>query len=78
MKLSRSRDNRQIAGVCGGLAKHFGWPPFRLRVVWVLGTIFSAAFPGIFLYFALWYLMPEEAAPPSFESAPLQPWKKAA
>jgi len=68
-----------LAGVCGGLAEHLGWSPFRLRVVWVLGTLFSAAFPGIFLYLALWYLMPKEPPPaPSFEPPPLQPWKKTA
>jgi phage shock protein PspC (stress-responsive transcriptional regulator) len=79
MKLCRSRDDRRIAGVCGGLAKHFGWRSSRLRVVWVLGTLFSAAFPGIFLYLALWYLAPEEPPEPkNFESPPLQPWKKTA
>jgi len=79
MKLSRSHDDRRIAGVCGGLAKHFEVPSSKLRVVWVLGTLFSAAFPGIFLYLALWYLLPKELPPaPSFESPPLQPWKKSA
>lgn len=70
MKLRRSYDDSQLAGVCGGLAKHFELPSSKLRVVWVLGTLFSAAFPGVLLYLALWYLLPEE--PP-----PLQPWKKA-
>jgi len=79
MKLNRSRDDNQIAGVCGGLAKHFELPSSKLRVVWVLGTLCSAAFPGIFLYLALWYLLPEEPPPaPSFEPAVLQPWKKMA
>jgi phage shock protein C len=78
MKVSRSREDKRIAGVCGGLAKHFDWRSSRLRVVWVVGTIFSAAFPGIFLYFALWYLMPVEQPPaPGFEPSPLQPWKSA-
>jgi len=77
MKLSRSLNDRDIAGVCGGLAKHFGLSASRLRVVWVLGTLFSAAFPGIFLYLALWYLLPEEPMPQNFEPAGLQPWKKA-
>ena len=76
MKLHRSRQDLWVAGVCGGLAKHFGWPSSRLRLVWVLGTLFSAAFPGLFLYCALWYLTPEEPAP--FEPAALQPWKKGA
>jgi phage shock protein C len=77
MKLCRSYDDHQIAGVCGGLAKHFDLPSSKLRVVWVLGTLFSAAFPGVLLYLALWYLLPEEPPPvPSFEPAVLQPWKK--
>ncbi|HKI69542.1 MAG TPA: PspC domain-containing protein, partial [Verrucomicrobiae bacterium] len=54
MKLCRSEDDKVVAGVCGGLAKHFELDSSRLRVVWVVGTIFSAAFPGIFLYFSLW------------------------
>jgi phage shock protein PspC (stress-responsive transcriptional regulator) len=79
MKLNRSRDDRQLAGVCGGLSKHFDLPASKLRVVWVLGTLCSAAFPGIFLYLALWYLMPKEPPPaPSFDPPPLQPWKKSA
>jgi phage shock protein C len=78
MKLCRSRDNRRIAGVCSGLAEHLGWSSSRLRVVWVIGTLFSAAFPGIFLYLALWFLIPKAPPPqPAFESPPLQPWKRA-
>jgi phage shock protein PspC (stress-responsive transcriptional regulator) len=77
MKLCRSSDDYDIAGVCGGLAENFGWDSGRLRIVWVLATIFTA-FTGVIIYLALWYLMPE--APPrpkNFESPPLQPWKKA-
>lgn len=67
-----------IAGVCGGLAEHLGWSPFRLRVVWVLATIFTA-FAGVIVYFALWFLMPKAPSPPpAFEPPPLQPWKKTA
>jgi len=79
MNLHRSQINRVLAGVCGGLAEHLGWSPSRLRVVWVVGTFFSAAFPGIFLYLALWFLIPKAPLPPPvFESPPLQPWKKTA
>jgi phage shock protein C len=78
MKLCRSQNNRLIAGVCGGLAEHLGWSPVRLRVVWVLATIFTA-FTGVVIYLALWFLMPK--APPApllFESPPLQPQEKTA
>jgi phage shock protein PspC (stress-responsive transcriptional regulator) len=79
MKLRRSYDDSRLAGVCGGLAKHFELPSSKLRVVWVLGTLFSAAFPGVMLYLALWYLLPKEPPPaPAFEPPPLQPWKKTA
>jgi phage shock protein C len=76
MKLRRSHDDYQIAGVCGGLAKNLGWSSTRLRVVWVLATIFTA-FAGVVVYLALWFLMPKEAPPaPNFEPPPLQPWKR--
>lgn len=73
MKTCRSNSNRVIAGVCGGLAEQAGWSPWRLRVVWVLATILTA-FAGVFVYLALWFLMPAEPAP--FEPAPLQPWRR--
>ena len=47
-----------IAGVCGGLARYLGWSSDRVRVVYVLLTLLSAAFPGILCYLALWYLLP--------------------
>lgn len=53
MKLRRSRQNLVFAGVCGGLAEHFDWSSFRLRVVWVLATVLTA-FAGVILYIALW------------------------
>ena len=72
MKLYRSDSDCEIAGVCGGIAENLGWSSSRLRIVWVLATIFTA-FAGVVLYLALWYLMPEE--PPKHEGALLQPWK---
>ena len=57
--LQRSRDNKMIAGVCGGLAQWLGWDPTLVRVLFVLVSIFSAAFPGILVYVVLWILMPE-------------------
>jgi phage shock protein C len=57
-KWRRSKD-RIIAGVCGGIAEQFGWPPNRVRIVYVILSIFSAAFPGILVYCVLWFLMPD-------------------
>ncbi len=61
--LRRSRTDRQIAGVVGGLAEHFRIDPTLLRVVYVVGSIVSAAFPGILVYVLLWLLIPEADDP---------------
>ncbi len=57
--LRRSRSNRQIAGVVGGLAEYFRVDPTLLRVIYVVGSLVSAAFPGILVYVLLWLLVPE-------------------
>ncbi|MBH1802561.1 PspC domain-containing protein [Stenotrophomonas maltophilia] len=59
--LSRSLNDRMIAGVMGGIAHRFGWNPTLVRIVFVLVSIGSAAFPGILVYLILWLLMPNEA-----------------
>lgn len=56
-RLTRSR-NKMIAGVCAGIAEHFGWDVTLFRVVYVLVSIISAAFPGILVYLVLWIVMP--------------------
>lgn len=60
--LRRSRDNRMLAGVLGGLGKHYDIDPTKLRIIYVLVSIFSAAFPGILVYLILWFLVPEADA----------------
>lgn len=57
-RLKRSRD-RVIAGVCGGLAEWVGWPPDKVRLIYVLVSLLSAAFPGIIAYLVLWLVMPD-------------------
>lgn len=59
-KLHRSRKHRMIAGVVGGLADHFGVDVTLLRVIYVVVSIASAAFPGILVYILLWILIPNE------------------
>lgn len=58
--LRRSRNDRIIAGVIGGLADYLGLDPTLSRVIYVLVSIFSAAFPGILVYILLWILIPSE------------------
>jgi phage shock protein PspC (stress-responsive transcriptional regulator) len=58
-RLRRSRTDRQIAGVMGGLAEYFNLDPTLLRVIYVIGSIVSAAFPGVLVYLVLWLVIPE-------------------
>ena len=60
--LVRSRRHRMIAGVCGGLAEWLGWDPTLVRILYVVVSVLSAAFPGILVYVILWLLMPERQA----------------
>ena len=57
--LRRSRSDRMIAGVVAGLAKYFGIDPTMARVIYVVGSVVSAAFPGILVYVILWAIVPE-------------------
>ena len=56
--LMRSREHRVIAGVCGGFAEWLGWDPTLVRILFVLVSALSAAFPGILVYLIAWVLMP--------------------
>ncbi len=57
------RSNRQsmIAGVMGGIAERFGWNANLLRIIFVLVSIMSAAFPGILVYLVLWLVIPKNS-----------------
>jgi phage shock protein C len=55
--LKRSRDQRVIAGVCGGIAEWLGWSAGTTRLLFVLITLFTGV-PAI-LYLVLWVVMPE-------------------
>ena len=59
-KLKRSKKERMIAGICGGIAEYFDVDPTIVRVVYVLVSIFSIAFPGILVYIILWIIIPEQ------------------
>lgn len=58
--LRRSRDDRMIAGVVGGLARYFNIDPTLARAGYVVISILSAAFPGMLVYVILWALLPQE------------------
>ncbi len=55
-RLHRSRTEKMIAGVCGGLAEYLGIDPTLVRVVWVLISLLAGV--GVLLYLILWVIMP--------------------
>jgi phage shock protein C len=57
-RLWRSRSDKVIGGVLGGLAEKFDMSSTFLRVLYVALSIFSAAFPGILVYLVLWMIVP--------------------
>ncbi|WP_394614174.1 PspC domain-containing protein [Lentzea sp. JNUCC 0626] len=60
-KLRRSRNDKMLAGVCGGVAKMVGVDAAILRIILVAATLLGFG-TGAVLYVAAWLLMPEEDA----------------
>jgi phage shock protein PspC (stress-responsive transcriptional regulator) len=58
-KLFRSRTDRMIAGICGGLAAYFNLDVSVIRILWVIGTLFSAGI-GILIYLIMLVIFTEE------------------
>ncbi len=57
--LRRSRRNRMLAGVCGGLAEFFGISAFWFRLAMLIALI-PGGVPGVLLYLLLWIIIPSE------------------
>jgi phage shock protein C len=57
-KLYRSRSNRMLAGVCGGLAQYFNTDPTLVRVLFVVLAVLGGS--GLLIYLVLWVVVPEE------------------
>ena len=57
-KLYRSKTNRQLAGVCGGLAEYFNLDTTLIRVLFVVLAVLGGS--GVVLYVALWIIVPRE------------------
>jgi phage shock protein C len=57
-KLYRSKTNRQLAGVCGGLAEHFNLDATLIRVLFVVLAVLGGS--GLVLYVAMWIIIPNE------------------
>lgn len=56
-KLYRSKTDKKIAGVCGGLANHFDMDPTMMRIIWLIA--FLCAGTGLLAYIICWIAIPE-------------------
>ncbi|MCA9726301.1 MAG: PspC domain-containing protein [Candidatus Eisenbacteria bacterium] len=57
-RLYRSRTDKKIAGVCGGLAAYFGMDPVIPRIIWVV--LILGAGVGLLAYLICWLVIPQE------------------
>lgn len=57
--LRRSKSNRMIAGVCGGLSEFFGISSFWFRLAFLIALI-PGGVPGILAYILIWMIVPSE------------------
>jgi phage shock protein C len=67
--LSRVREGKRIAGVCGGVARYFDMDVTLVRIVWVLVTVFPPV-PGLVAYLVCWVAMPQDPPASSVLSNP--------
>jgi phage shock protein C len=59
-RLYRSTTDRQVAGVCGGIAEYFGIDPTIVRILFVLATL--AGGPGLIAYIILALVIPDQSS----------------
>jgi phage shock protein C len=57
-RLYRSKSNRKLAGVCGGLGEYLGADPTVIRVLFIVLAVFGGA--GLIIYLAMWLIVPQE------------------
>ncbi len=57
-KLYRSKKNRIIAGVCGGIGEYFNVDPTLIRLLWLFISIMGGS--GVLAYIIAWIIIPEE------------------
>lgn len=58
-RLYRSRKDRMLGGVCGGIAEYFKIDPTLIRLIWAIFTLISVGLGGILAYFICWVIIPE-------------------
>ncbi|MFA5295668.1 MAG: PspC domain-containing protein [Methanoregulaceae archaeon] len=58
-RLYRSRSDRLLGGICGGLGTHFDTDPNLIRIIWIVLSLLSIGI-GVIAYIAAWIIIPEE------------------
>ena len=58
-RLYRSQNNKVLAGVCGGIGEYFDVDPVLIRLLYLLGTVFSGVVPGVVGYIIAVAIVPE-------------------
>ena len=59
-KLRRSRTNKVLGGILGGIAEYFDLDPVLVRVIYCFLTLFTAGFPGVLMYILMLILIPAD------------------
>lgn len=72
-RLYRSRTERMVSGVCGGLAEYFDIDPTIVRVVYAVATVLTGFLPGILLYLVMALVMPVGHAGEAVEGVAVPP-----
>ena len=69
-KIERSRTNKLLAGVCGGLGEAFDINPNIVRVIWVIATVllFDVILIGVLIYILCWVFLPQAGDPNIIEA----------
>ena len=58
-RLYRSRRDKVLGGVCGGIAEYLDVDPVAVRLIWAIGTLASMGI-GLLAYIIAWIIVPEE------------------
>jgi phage shock protein C len=69
--LYRSRTQRMVAGVCGGLAEYFNIDTTVIRVLFLVLTLFGGS--GLVVYVVMWIIVPDASKTPPTTSPPPPP-----
>lgn len=58
-QLYRSRTNKVLAGICGGIGEYFQVDPILIRLITVMLSFCTGLLPGLIIYIIAYFLIPE-------------------